>query len=147
MASSSENKGFLTANLEADRRKIALEMSELKEEFDIGRRFKAAVRENPWTWSIAAMITGFLITLLPARKKEVYVWVDPLERKSMRRTVIQERKPNRGREREGLLDKVWAVIKPILSTYIARKIYERVVRHDEDRFDRGREARVQRNKH
>jgi hypothetical protein len=89
MADPREDKGFLTANLEEDRRKMALEISAWKERFNIGRRFKAAVRENPWAWSIAAMMTGFVISLLPARKKEVYVWADPLERRSMWKTSVR----------------------------------------------------------
>jgi hypothetical protein len=144
MADPSEDKDFLTVKLEEDRQKMALELSELKEEFNIARRVKASIRENPWTWSIAAVLTGFLISCLPARKKEVYLWVDPFGRKPMRKIPVRKMKPDRAGKDDGLTDKVWSLIKPVLSTYIGREIYELVARPGKDSFERCRKPPVRR---
>lgn len=136
MADSGEDKDFLTAKLEEDRRKMALEVSELKEELNIARRFEASVRANPWVWSIAAMLVGFIISRLPARKKEVYFWADPVTGKPTRKVPVRDMKLGRKGKDHGLVDKVWWLIKPVLSTYIGREIYERLVRTRQGGFDR-----------
>jgi hypothetical protein len=144
MAEPGEDKDFLTAKLEEDRQKMAFEVSELKEEFNIARWIKASIRASPWGWSLAAMLIGFLISRLPARKKEVYLWADPLTGKPMRKVPVRSMKLDRVRKDNGLTDKVWSLIKPVLSAYIGRGIYERLVRTRQDSFDRVKKSRVTR---
>jgi hypothetical protein len=78
MADSVEDKGSLTERLEEDRQKMAVQVSELKKDYNFADRLRASVRKYPWTWIMGAVLTGFLFTRLPARRKGVYLSPDPL---------------------------------------------------------------------
>src|SRR5258708_28331160 len=73
MADSVEDKGSLTERLEEDRQKMAVQVSELKKDYNVADRLRASVRKYPWTWITGAVLTGFLFSRLPARRKEVYL--------------------------------------------------------------------------
>ena len=88
MADPTGDKGSLTQKLDEDRRKMAIEVSDLKEEYNIARWLRASVREYPWGWIMGAVLTGVLVSRLPARKKEVYLWADPVKRKQGRKIPV-----------------------------------------------------------
>ena len=128
MADPTEDKGSLTQKLEEDRRKMAIEVTELREEYNIARWFRARVQNHPWSWVMGAVLTGFLISRLPARKKEIYLWADPVEGRRRRKMLVREEKAaHPGRHLSELTDKLWSLAKPILSTYLGRKLYQRVI--------------------
>lgn len=128
MADPTEDKGSLTQKLEEDRRKMAIEATELREEYNIARWFRTSVREYTWGWIMGAALTGFLISRLPARKKEVYLWAGPVERKPRQKMPVRRVKTTRpDRDNSLFRDKLWPLAKPILSTYIGRKLYERII--------------------
>jgi hypothetical protein len=128
MADSTEDKGSLTQKLEEDRRKMAIEVTELREEYNITRWFRARVQDNPWSWVMAAVLTGFLISRLPARKKEVYLWADSVEGRRRRRIPVRDEKTAHPTSRDpGFTDRLWSLAKPILSAYLGRKLYQRVI--------------------
>ncbi len=66
-----EDKGSLTERLEEDRQKMAVQVSELKKDYNVPRRLRASVQKYPWLWIMGAVLTGFLLSRLPARRKEV----------------------------------------------------------------------------
>jgi hypothetical protein len=78
MAEPVEDKGLLSQKLEEDRQKMGVQAAELKEEYDVPHRINAAVRRNPLPSVIAALLTGFLLSRLPPRRKEVFVLSEPL---------------------------------------------------------------------
>jgi hypothetical protein len=80
MAESVEDKSFLGEKLEEDRQKMAVQVAELKEDYNVVRRIRESVQKNPWPWIIAALLIGFLLSRLPARRKEVLLWTEPLQR-------------------------------------------------------------------
>jgi len=71
MAEPVEDKGLLRQKLEEDRQKMAVQAAELKEEYAVLHRINASVQKNPLPWVIAALLVGFLLSRLPARRKEV----------------------------------------------------------------------------
>lgn len=145
MADPTEDKGSLTQKLEEDRQKMADEVSELKEKYNIASWFRASVRKYPGGWVMGAVLTGFLISRLPARKKEVYLWADPLERRPAGKIPVREVKPSHAdRDDFHLTDKLWSLTKPILSTYIGQKIYERVIRRSRHAVARSNELQARR---
>src|ERR1700716_854027 len=77
MAKPVEGKDFLAERLEEDRQKMAVQMSELKEDYNLSRRLRASMHKYPWPWIMGAVLTGFLLSRLPARRKEVYLSSDP----------------------------------------------------------------------
>jgi hypothetical protein len=77
MAEPVEVKGLLSQKLEEDRQKIAVQVGELKEEYDVLHRINASAQKNPLPWVIAALLVGFLLSRLPARRKEVLVLSGP----------------------------------------------------------------------
>ena len=77
MAEPVEAKGLLSQKLEEDRQKIAVQAAELKEEYDVLHRINASVQKSPLPWVIAALLVGFLLSRVPARRKEVLVLSKP----------------------------------------------------------------------
>src|ERR1700678_352150 len=77
MAEPGEDKGFLSQKLEEDRQKMAVQAAELKEEYAVLHRINASVQKTPLPWVIAALLVGFLLSRLPARRKEVLVLSEP----------------------------------------------------------------------
>ncbi len=128
MADPTEDKGSLMQKLEEGRQKMAVEVSELKEEYNISRWFRTCVQKYPWGWVMGAVLTGFLISRLLARKKTVYLWADPVERKRGSKMLVREEKEaHPGRHHSELIDKLWSLAKPILSAYLGRKLYQRII--------------------
>jgi hypothetical protein len=128
MADPTEDKDSLMQKLEEDRQKMAVEVSELKEEYNISRWFRACLQKYTWGWVMGAVLTGFLISRLPARKKAVYLWADPVERKRGSKMAVREEKAaHPGRHHSELIDKLWSLAKPILSAYLGRILYQRVM--------------------
>ena len=73
MADPEEDKDYLAAHPEEDRQEMAKQVSELKKNFDIPRRLNASIGQYPWAWLGGATLTGWLLSRLPARRKEVYL--------------------------------------------------------------------------
>ena len=65
---------FLAARLEEDRRGMAQAVSELKNDYDIPQRLNASLRQHPWAWILGAALIGWLLSRLPTRRREVYIF-------------------------------------------------------------------------
>jgi hypothetical protein len=141
MADPIENKSSLTDQLEEDRQKMALRATELKEEYNLVRWMRESVRKYPWGWMMGALVAGFIISRLPPRKKEVYLWADPAQEKPVRKVPVREIKPARTEKQNSrLTDKLWSITKPVMSAYIAREIYKRTKRPVEQTSNRNVES-------
>jgi hypothetical protein len=124
MADSIEDKGFLTERLEEDRQRMAIQVSRLKKEYNLANRLRASVQKHPQPWIMGALLTGFLLSRLPARRKEVYLWSDPLQRKPPKEVCPTDQ----DKDDWSLTNKLWSLAKPLISTYIGRELYNRVKR-------------------
>jgi len=139
MAEPVENKGDLADKLEADRQKMAIQVTELQQSYDVPRWFRWSAERYPWRWIVGAMMIGFLLSRLPRRKKRVYVYVPAgagsyrdgasVQGKRVRKSApAKEGFSDRPEKGVRLAPKLWSVMKPILTTYLAREIYNRVIR-------------------
>ena len=81
MADPLENKDSLAERLEEDRQQMAIRVSDLKREYNVADRLKESVQKNPWEYIIGGVLIGFLLSHLPARRKEVYVWENQRSRR------------------------------------------------------------------
>jgi hypothetical protein len=124
MAEPVENKDFLAERLEEDRQKMAAQLSELKEDYNVPHRLRASIKTCPWSWVIGAVLTGFLLSRLPSRRKEVYLSPDSIRSRPLR----EVRAPALDRDEPQAMNKLWSLAKPIISTYIGRELYRRVRR-------------------
>jgi hypothetical protein len=124
MADSVEDKGSLTERLEEDRQKMAVQVSELKKDYNVADRLRASMHKYPWPWIMGAVLTGFLLSRVPARRKEVYLSPDPL----LLRPPGEVRPPALNKDQSRAISKLWSLAKPIISTYIGRELYKRVRR-------------------
>jgi hypothetical protein len=125
MADTSEDKDSITARLEENRQKMAVQVHELKEDYNVQRRLENSVRDHPWSWVGGAALTGFLLSRIPARKKEVYLQPDPYGT----RPPKEVRAPDQNQERGASpMAKVWSVARPIIAAYVSRELYQRVRR-------------------
>ncbi len=134
MAEPVEDKDFLAERLEEDRQKMAVQVSELKEDYNLSRRLRASINEYPWAWIIGAVLTGFLLSRLPARRKEVYLSPDPLALRPPR----EVRPPAQDKDQSRAIEKFWSLAKPIITTYVGRELYKRVRRPSKHAANRSR---------
>ena len=114
-----EDKSALVDGLQNDRRKMALQVSELKEKYNVLHWLRSSIQKDPWPWLIATILGGFLISRLASRKKKIYVLADSPHRKSLE----QPTRPKKAHRKS--VDKLWSLAKPIICTYIGGEIYRR----------------------
>jgi hypothetical protein len=143
MAEPVENKGDLTDKLEADRQEMAIQVGELQQSYNVPRWFRASVQDYPWRWMLGAVFFGLLLSRLPARKKRVYVYVPandgryrnatPLQGKGVTKLSPEQSEFSERQKKDlRLAPKLWSLTKPILTTYLAREIYDRLIRSRSD---------------
>ena len=120
MADPLENKDSLAERLEEDRQQMAIRVSDLKREYNVADRLKESVQKNPWEYIIGGVLIGFLLSHLPARRREVYVW----ENQRSRRMPKDELSTRLDKENSGKINKLWSLAKPIISAYIGRELYK-----------------------
>ncbi len=123
MADPVEDKSILAERLEEDRQKMATQVSELKKDYNVPHRLRGSVQKYPWQWMIGAVLTGFLLSRLPARRKEVYLWPD---HRGKPQRIERPLLPNQDAPPTG--GKVWSFAQPIISAYLARELYRKVRR-------------------
>jgi hypothetical protein len=124
MAEPVEDKDFLTERLEEDRQRMAVQVSELKKDYNLANHLRASVQKYPWPWIMGAVFAGFLFSRLPARRKEVYLWSDPLQRRPSREVHPAPAEKDESRAAHN----IWSLVKPIISAYVGRQVYKRVKR-------------------
>jgi hypothetical protein len=122
MADPIEDKGFLTERLEEDRQRMAIQVSQFKRQYNLANRLRASIQIYPQPWIVGALLTGFLLSRLPARRKEVYLWSDPFQRNLPR----QVHPTGQNKDDSSITNRLWSLAKPILSTYVGRELYNRV---------------------
>jgi hypothetical protein len=120
MADSLGNKNSLAERLEEDRQQMAIRVTELQREYNVTDRLKESVQKHPWQYIIGGVLIGFLLSRLPARRKEVYVW----ENRRSRRMPKDELPTRLDKENSGKINKLWSLAKPIISAYIGRELYK-----------------------
>lgn len=120
MADPIEEKESLTEQLEEDRQKMAAQVSELKRDYNVGNRLRAAVQKYPWLSVVSAVLAGFLLSRLPARRKEVYLWFDRFQRENPAKLtpVVQP-----GTD-DSPIAKIWLFLKPLVSAYFVKSFYK-----------------------
>jgi hypothetical protein len=92
MAGPVEDKGSLTERLDDDRQKMAVQVSELKEDYNVPRLLRGSVQKYPWSWIMGAVLVGFLFSRLPARRKEVYLRSEPSQQGLCARSTLLPRR-------------------------------------------------------
>ena len=120
MADPLENKDSLAERLEEDRQQMAIRVSDLKRECNVADRLKESVQKSPWEYIIGGVLLGFLLSHLPARRKEVYVW----ENQRSRRMPKDELPTRLDKDNSGKINKLLSLAKPIISAYIGRELYK-----------------------
>ena len=109
MAETYHKKQQLTAALTQVRIQVHNEVSQLKRTLDIKQHILESIKNHPWEWASCAAIFGWLLSLLPARKKRIYI-----HSSSQKQVKSRAAGPLRKLRRE-----VWKISKPIIATYLA----------------------------
>ena len=73
MAESAEDKDAVTGRLDQDREQLAIEAGRLRRQCDVPGKLTASIQRDPVPWVIGATVTGFLLSLFPARRKKIYL--------------------------------------------------------------------------
>jgi hypothetical protein len=125
MAEPLADKGFLSERLEEDRQKMAVQVAELKEDYNVVRRLRASVQKNPWPWTIAALLVGFLLSRLPARRKEVLLSTEPLQRMPSRELPLAPTRSDNDESSE--TKKLLSLAKWAIAAYLIRELNRRLI--------------------
>jgi hypothetical protein len=121
MGESIEDKGRLKERLDEDRREMAIEVEELKKEYNPLNRLKESIEKSPWYWLAGTLLVGFLLSRFSARRQIVYITRDSAQ--TIR--ASKDRNARAKRDRSKTVRQVWALIKPIITAYVGREIYQR----------------------
>ena len=125
MAEPVEDKGLLSQQLEEDRQKMGVQAAELKEEYDVLHRIHTAVQKNPLPWVIAALLVGFLLSRLPPRRKEVFVWNEPSQRMPSRK--VPRSPTGSDGDESSEMKRLLSLTKWAIAAYIIRILESRVI--------------------
>ena len=120
MAESAEDKDAVTERLDQDREQLATEAARLRRQCDVPGKLTASIQRDPVPWVIGAAMTGFLLSLLPARRKKIYLTRDS----DRARPARKQSTPVSDQHLAG--QKLWNLAKPLISTYIGHQIYKRL---------------------
>jgi hypothetical protein len=120
MAESAEDKDALTGRLDQDREQLAIEVGRLRRQCDVAGKLTASIQRDPVPWVIGAIVAGFLLSLLPARRKKIYLARDSDRLRPTRKqsTPVSDQHP--------VGQKLWKLAKPLISTYVGQQIYKRL---------------------
>jgi hypothetical protein len=117
MAEPVEDKGVLGRKLEEDRKKMAIQVGELREDYNPVRKVAVSIREDPLAWIVATALVGVLLSRLLGRTKEIL-----LSTESVDRTRSQELPPVPSDEDESSeTKKLLALAKWAIGTYLIRE--------------------------
>jgi hypothetical protein len=112
-----EDKGVLGRKLEEDRKKLAIQVGELREDYNPVRKVAVSIRKDPLAWIIATALVGILLSRLLGRTKEIL-----LSTESVDRTRSQELPPLPSDEDESSeTKKLLALAKWAIGTYLIRE--------------------------
>ena len=125
MAEPLEDKNFLGQRLDEDRQKMAVRVAELKEDYNVVRRLRGSVQKNPWPWTIAALLVGFLLSRLPARRKEVLLSTEPLQRMPSRELPLAPTPSDNDESSE--TKKLLSLAKWAIAAYLIRELDRRLI--------------------
>jgi hypothetical protein len=120
MAESAEDKDAVTERLDQDREQLAIEAGRLRRQCDVPGKLTASIQRDPVPWVIGATMTGFLFSLLPARRKKIDLARDSDRSRPARKqsTPVSDQHP--------VGQQLWNLAKPLISTYIGQQIYKRL---------------------
>ena len=125
MADPIEDKNSLTERLDEDRRKMAIQVRELKQDYNISNRLRASIQRFPGPWLAGSLLTNYLLSRLPERRKIIYSSPDLRQRTRSNQAYPAPPGENNRLRRA---DKVWSLVKPIITAHIGRELYNRVER-------------------
>jgi hypothetical protein len=116
MAEPVEDKGALGRKLEEDRKKMAAQAGELKDDYNPVRKLAVSIRKDPLAWIIATALVGVLLARLLGRPKEIL-----LSTESIDRTRAQELPRLTDEDESSETKKLLSLAKWALGAYLIRE--------------------------
>lgn len=125
LTDSQRRKNELIAELARARSGVSLHVGNARHQAEVGRRltgsFKGSFQRHVVPWLTGALFTGGLVSLLPARRKTVYV--NPLSKAVRGKVTIQaEAAPKGGGFFMTLIRALTPLLKPILTAFLTKQL-------------------------
>jgi hypothetical protein len=115
MVETRHTEQHLSKELADSRAQLRDHLSLLRQDLDISRHVVRSTKEHPFEWICVALLIGWLLSRLPARKQKIYYSLDQEQDK-----VRSKRKKNK------LWEIIWNTSKPVIAAYLAREIAQKV---------------------
>ena len=117
MAEPVEDKGVLGRKLEDDRKKMAVQAGELKDDYNPMRKVAVSIRKDPLAWIIATALVGVLLARLLGRPKEILLSAESVDRTRAQELPRLPTDPDESSETKKLL----SLAKWALGAYLIRE--------------------------
>ena len=114
---SQRRKDELTAELARARSGMSLHGGQVAYQADVSRRLKSSFRGHVGSWLTGAVLTGGLISLLPARKKNVYI--NPLTKNG--KSKVEQPAADKQAFSITLLKAVVPLVKPMAAAFVTKQ--------------------------
>ena len=115
MAGTCDKRQQIAAALTRVRIQLQDQILLLQRKFNFGQHFLEPVRHHPWEWMGVAAGFGWLLSRLPSRKEKIYIHdASPEQLKSSRNEPLGQ-----------LWKAAWAISKPLIAAYLAKKLAEK----------------------
>ena len=96
-------------------KKLKIPRKLVRRNLDIGRHMSDSVRRHSWGWISIAVVFGWLLSRLPARKKKIYINTSDSQKTKNRRTGLSVH-----------LGGAWSLAKPVITAYLTSRIAAKV---------------------
>ncbi len=117
MAEPVEDKGVLARKLEEDRKKMAVQAGELKDDYNPVRKVAVSIRKDPLAWTISIALVGVLLARLLGRPKEILLSAESVDRTRAQELPRLPTDPDESSETKKLL----SLAKWALGAYLIRE--------------------------
>ena len=87
----------------------------LRRDLDIRRHIVRSTEDHPFEWVTVALMVGWLLSRLPARKEKIYYSLDR-----------EQGKVRSNKKKNTLWKMAWNTSKPVIAAYLAKKLAQKV---------------------
>jgi hypothetical protein len=111
-------KDELIAGLARARSGMSLHGGQVRYQADVNRRLKSSLKDNVGRWITGALVTGGVLSFLPARERKVYI--NPLSKPERAKAVAPQK--SAGGFWASFFKALVPLLKPLLTAFVTKQL-------------------------